>query len=265
MARRLAKLLPRLVALTLIWLLAASSLTFAAAGRRIQERSSRPAAAPKPKQETLVVPEVRGQAYVFAKGILEDAGLAWRVEGTVRGYAANLVSAQNPAPGTRVLDEGAPTIVLTLAKNPGHAERGLPDDHSPYSGSVALLADGTPAVVKTAPLPDPKPVKRARRAPRPPRVSAVAQPEGELPLPERARVLARYLAGQPHATDEVVRHWLYQHGWIVAGARMGWRDGAEALRLLIRIDTDLQARWGFGARSAALARDALAEVERTAR
>src|ERR1051326_8613709 len=56
---------------------------------------------------TLVVPDVRGQIYVFAKGILEDDGFAWQVIGSVQGFAANTVVTQKPKPGTVVLDTGA--------------------------------------------------------------------------------------------------------------------------------------------------------------
>ena len=38
-----------------------------------------------------LVPDVRDQAYVFAKTSLEEAGFAWRVTGGVQGYAANKV------------------------------------------------------------------------------------------------------------------------------------------------------------------------------
>src|SRR5918999_1762684 len=100
MTVRFAALLPRLFALTAIGLVGASSLTFAAATKNMQEKE----AAAKPVQagpKTLLVPDVRGQAYVFAKGILEDAGFSWQVAGPVDGYAANLVTLQNPAPGTK--------------------------------------------------------------------------------------------------------------------------------------------------------------------
>jgi hypothetical protein len=60
----------------------------------------------------------------------------------------------------------------------------------------------------------------------------------------------------------VVNHWLYQHSWIVTGALFGWQDGAQALRILIRVDKSLQRRWDIGARSEAKARRALAEVNR---
>jgi hypothetical protein len=83
-----------------------------------------------------------------------------------------------------------------------------------------------------------------------------------MPLPDRARMLSRRLASVSKPTAKLVRFWLYQHSWIVAGAEFGWKDGDEALGILIRADRDLQARFGFGARSAALARRALADVRR---
>ena len=74
---------------------------------------------PRPRSRSmLVVPDVRGQAYVFAKGILEDAGFAWRVPGA-RGFAANTVVGQSPLPGTRVVDTGAPLVTLRLADDRG--------------------------------------------------------------------------------------------------------------------------------------------------
>ena len=68
--------------------------------------------------KTLVVPQVTGQAYVFAKGILQDGGFAWRVLGTVKGYARQHGGRpRSRSPGSVVLDTGAPTITLTLARN----------------------------------------------------------------------------------------------------------------------------------------------------
>src|SRR4029079_329276 len=90
MAARLSALLPRLAALTVIWLLATSTITFAAAGRNQAAATKAPKKTAK-IEAILVVPDVRRQAYVFAKGILEDGGFAWRVDGGVQGYAANIV------------------------------------------------------------------------------------------------------------------------------------------------------------------------------
>src|SRR5206468_268830 len=77
---RLSAFVPRLVALTLIWLLATAALTYAA-GRRMAASVVKPLAKPpvQAQRRVLVVPDVRRQAYVFAKGILGDAGFAWKV------------------------------------------------------------------------------------------------------------------------------------------------------------------------------------------
>ena len=85
------------------------------------------------------MPQVTGQAYVFAKGILQDGGFAWQVLGPVRGFAGNTVVAQEPAPGSVVVDTGAPTVTLTLKQNASYAERGKPDNKAPYSGTAVLL------------------------------------------------------------------------------------------------------------------------------
>jgi hypothetical protein len=90
----------------------------------------------------LVVPEVRGLPYVFAKGVLEDAGFAWKVKGKVEGYLANLVVKQTPKPGTLVVDTGFPIVVLGLEKNPDYEEHGLPEKTSPYKGTEVVLVSG---------------------------------------------------------------------------------------------------------------------------
>jgi beta-lactam-binding protein with PASTA domain len=106
--------------------------------------SGRPLAAlivkrPVVERPLLVVPRVEGQAYVFAKGLLEDEGFAWRVPAR-NGFAANTVVAQSPAPGTRVRDTGAPLVTLTLAPNRAYPERGKPDNRAPYRGTALLPA-----------------------------------------------------------------------------------------------------------------------------
>ncbi|MGH3041705.1 MAG: hypothetical protein ACRDNG_08220, partial [Gaiellaceae bacterium] len=58
-----------------------------------------------------------------------------------------------------------------------------------------------------------------------------------------------------------VRHWLYQHAWIVTGAGFGWRNGDDALRTLVQVDRSLYVRFGFGAKSERVARRMLAWVE----
>lgn len=268
---RLAALLPRLAALVIICLLATSTITFAAANKRLSksEADALPlAGGPK----TLIVPDIRDQAHVFAKGILEDGGFAWRVEGAVKGYAANLVSVQLPAPGTRVLDTGSPTMVIRLERNRAYEERGLPENVSPYKGTRLVLvgakATKEPAKPKAE---DKKPPKKsepaAPAAPAEPRKpdfqvpGAPPEPTDEMPLPDRARLLEKRVAGQAQPTTSLVKYWLFQHAWLVTGAKFGWHDGATALRILVRVDQSMQSRWGIGARSAAVARAALAEVE----
>lgn len=124
-------------------LLTSAAVTFAAGGVPPQLSTTPPAAATAPEAPaTLVVPDVRGQVYVFAKGILEDSGLAWQVVGRVKGYAASTVESQTPAPGTVLENTGAPTIVLQLARNPRYPEKGTPENRSPYSGTLVKPVKG---------------------------------------------------------------------------------------------------------------------------
>jgi hypothetical protein len=96
-------------------------------------------------ESPLIVPDVRGLPYVFAKGELEDAGFAWKVEGEVEGFAVNLVVEQNVKPGTEVVDTGAPTVALRLGTNPSYEAVGLPESESPYPGTkLKLVGDETP-------------------------------------------------------------------------------------------------------------------------
>jgi hypothetical protein len=291
MAARLTVLLPRLAALVVIWLLAAASLTFAAGSKQIAQSPTQGGKADE-KPEVLVVPDVRRQAYVFAKGILQDAGFAWRVDGSVKGYAANTVAVQTPAPGTRLVDNGAPTVVLRLERSAEYPERGLPENASPYKGTLVVLlrdwrranraaahAETTPAETAPAAAPtttaatptETAPTETTEAPPAPLEEQkyrnpdfvvedAPREPADELPLPERARLLERRVAAAPKPTRKLVNFWLYQHSWIVTGARFGWKNGDDALRILIRVDRGLDRRFGFGARSEAVARRALAEV-----
>jgi hypothetical protein len=281
MAARLTALLPRLLALTVIWLLGAATFTLAAEKK---PAAPTPAAAEPAQPTVLVVPDVRGKAYVFAKGILQDAGFAWRVRGSVQGYAANVVLTQSAVPGLRVVDNGAPLVELKLAKNKSYGERGLPENVASVHGTrlvtlaewrkahsqaqttstsstttattTATTTEQTTTTAPTTTTPAPKTRKPDFIVP-----GAPAEPADEMPLPERARKLAARMAAAAKPNPRLVNFWLYQHAWIVTGARFGWHDGAEALRILIRLDESLQRRWDFGARSAARARQALAEVE----
>ena len=94
---------------------------------------------------------------------------------------------------------------------------------------------------------------------------APKEPLDEIPLPARARRLEAWLARGRDPTAANERHWLYQHAWIVTGARFGWWHGAEALSVLIRVDRRVESRWGVGYRSEAVARGALAAVRRLQR
>jgi hypothetical protein len=276
MAARFAALLPRLLALTVIWLLGAATFTLAAEKKAATPTQTVASQAAKPT--LLTVPDVRGKAYVFAKGILQDSDLAWRVQGAVQGYAANSVVYQSPHAGARVVDTGAPTVTLRLSKNSAYGERGLPENEAPYTGTRILSLSEwraeheqpqattstsptttatTPTTTETQPAPKPaeprKPDFEVRGAP--------AEPTDELTLPVRARMLARRMDAMSKPTDRLVNYWLYQHAWIVTGARFGWHDGAEALRVLIEVDQSLVRRFDFGARSEVVARRALAYVE----
>ena len=94
---------------------------------------------------------------------------------------------------------------------------------------------------------------------------APAEPADEMTLPARARALRDRLAGSQRPPQRLINFWLYQHSWIVTGARFGWHDGAEALRILTNVDESLERRFGFGAKSAVVARRALAYVEAQAK
>jgi beta-lactam-binding protein with PASTA domain len=87
----------------------------------------------------MVVPDVRSQLFVFASGIIEDGGFGWKVRGSVGAFPANVVASQSPKPGTHVIDTGAPTITLVLARGRG-VELGEPQNRSPYGASVIRAA-----------------------------------------------------------------------------------------------------------------------------
>lgn len=283
MATRLAALLPRFVVVTLLWVLATATLTFAASKNALGPARPKTTPAAAQQKPILVVPDVRRQVYVFAEGMLDDAGFGWRVVGGARGYASNVVVAQTPAPGTRVIDTGAPTIGLTLARG-SSPQTGTPLNASPGGGTRIEFADAPvakplgPARPKVArkKVAKPKAREKAKLTHGPkahPKKTVVRRPAAftvpgarkeplnEIPLPARARLLEQWVAARPARNDRNVHHWLYQHAWIVTGARFGWWHGAEALRILIGVDQRVDAMWGIGARSEAVARAALAYVE----
>jgi hypothetical protein len=124
--------LPRVTAVAAVVLLLSATISLAADKPAVAKK---PAAHASKPQKVMIVPDVRGQLFVFASGMLEDGGFGWKVRGAVHGYPANRVVSQSPKPGTRVIDTGAPTITLQLA--PGHgAELGQPQDRSSYGASL---------------------------------------------------------------------------------------------------------------------------------
>jgi beta-lactam-binding protein with PASTA domain len=271
MALRIASRLPRLAIVGVVLLLASATLAVGAAKRL----TAVPKGAPAPvAAATLVVPDVSGQAFVFAKGTLEDTGFAWQVLGSVHGYAANKVARQSPLAGTRVRDTGAPTISVTL-KRTAYPEKGNPEDASPYAGtSLQPIRLATAPVTPVAPVPvapkgaqtkpattkvEPKAAARTKRPPAFAVAGAPTEPLKEMPLTQRAELLSAWV--NAHAkTRANVRHYLYQHSWIVTGASFGWWNGAEALRKLIAADRIAQHHWGIGKKSELVARRALADV-----
>ena len=299
MAARFAAIVPRMAVVGLVWLFATATLTYAA-GEKLTTTPAKvpaPVATPRP---TLIVPDIRGQAFVFAKGILEDGGFGWRVTGSVQGYATNVVATQEPAPGTRVEDTGAPTLKLTM-RHGAYPQDGMPQNSSPYAGtSIALpkrsaapvqkaaarkaAAAAAPKVAskparkhvlravakpkRTSTKPTPTKRKLTVRGTRPPAFvvrGAPKEPLDEIPLTTRAQRLSAWLTPSRRPTAANQRHWLYQHAWIVTGAKFGWSHGAAALRVLITVDRRVESQWGVGRRSEAVARSALAAVEAKAR
>ena len=289
-----------MVVLGLIWLLATGTLTYAA-GRQLGTKAPKAQTSAVTPRPTLVVPDVRGQAFVFAKGILEDSGFGWRVTGGVQGYATNVVATQQPAPGTHVQDTGAPMLKLTLRRG-AYGQDGQPEDTAPYSGTSVVLEKSAAAAAKKPAAAAKKPaaaakksivrktvakraVKRSRRAAAKARRKLVArkhvsararraaftlagapkEPLDEIPLPQRADRLAHWIDSRPQRTTTNVQHWLYQHAWIVTGAGFGWSHGDDALMKLIAVDGQVERIWGMGYRSEAVARATLAEVRRRER
>jgi hypothetical protein len=274
-----SSIVPRIAIFVVLGLFATATLTYAAE-KRIS--AAQPAATPvvAPKADVIVVPEVRGQAYVFAEGILEDNGFAWRVPGG-NGYAANSVVAQSPLPGTRVVDTGAPLVTLVLGKNSTYPQKGTPVNESPFSATDLRLANAASLLTPvpgatTTPAVTPKPVaapKKIAAATKKPEArtpdfvvpGAPKEPTDEVPLVKRAELLNLWLSKHKTNSTANVRHWMYQHEWIVTGAKFGWWHGAEALKVLIQTDRRAQALWGVGSRSESAARAALASVEASSR
>jgi hypothetical protein len=192
-------------------------------------------------------------------------------------------------------------VVLSLSKNTTYGESGLPENFAPYKGTrVVLVSDwardqiptttettattatetGATTTSETVPTTteppatttepagtttEPEQTEDNTRKPDFEVPGAPVEPAAEMPLPERAHALQRRLAGPNKPSQHLINFWLYQHSWIVTGARFGWHDGAEALRILIKVDQSLERRFGFGAKSEVVARRALEYVEAQAK
>ncbi len=268
MALRLSVILPRVFAIAVVALLGTATMTFAAETRNGPAAA---AAAPSTAKPILQVPDVRGQAYVFAKSTLEDGGFAWRVTGRVQGYAANLVASQSPAPGSRVYDTGAPTITLSLKTNTSYPQSGSPENVSSFRGTV-IQRVGVVVKPKVKPKTKPKakPKAEPKITPKPaakprPKPKPKPEPLDEIPLTARARGLGTWLSSHRTLSSENASYWLYQHAWIVTGAQLGWWHGAQAVDHLIGVDQRVERYWGIGSRSESVARAALAEVRAKSR
>jgi hypothetical protein len=314
MADRLPTFLPRVAALVLVALGATAGLTYAA-GSQLGSAPAVPTVATAPAAP-VIVPDVRNQAFTFAKGALEEAGFAWQVTGSVHGYPSNVVVSQSPAPGTRLVDAGAPRITLTLRQG-SYGQSGEPADASPYDATAPQPADlsgnpigpaapaepvsqtvlptaakqparakaktaspATPAATPVAPATPAPAAKHAAAKPAAAKPAAAwpqtrpaafdvpgarKEPLDEMPLPDRARALSKWLEAHPTRSSAAAKHWLYQNEWIVTGAKLGWWRGAEALKTLIAVDRRAQALWGIGAKSAGVAEQALSTVQTRAK
>jgi hypothetical protein len=286
MALRLSTILPRVFVFVVVALLATATITFAASTRSGAPTSTPAQSTAKP---ILLVPDVRDQAYVFAKTTLEEGGFAWRVTGSVQGYAANTVVSQSPAPGTRVYDTGSPTITLGLKMNTSYPQGGSPENSSSFPGTVVQIVGlvtkakpkakpktkpvvkpkakpaakpKTKPVVKPKPAAKPKPKAKSARPPAFVVPGAKAEPLDEVPLTVRARQLDTWLSSHRSLSNANASYWLYQHAWVVTGAKLGWWHGAQALQALIAVDRRVERYWGIGSRSEQVARAALAEVRK---
>jgi hypothetical protein len=111
--------LPRLTAVAAAGLLVSATISLAADKPTMAKKQTQSSKA----QQVMTVPDVRGQLFVFASGMLEDGGFGWKVRGAVDGYPANVVVAQSP------------TITLHLQRGKG-AQLGEPQNRSPYGASL---------------------------------------------------------------------------------------------------------------------------------
>jgi hypothetical protein len=144
-----AGFVPRAAAFVAVAIVATVGITWAAL-HGIPHVKALPPTTPAKPPKPIVVPDVRREAFVFAKGTLEDAGFAWKVRGKVHGFAANTVVQQVPAAGTKVYDTGAPLVVLTLERNAHYSQKGVAEDASPYEATAIDPAETISVAPETA-------------------------------------------------------------------------------------------------------------------
>jgi hypothetical protein len=186
---RFAILLSRGVVAAFTGLLIAGGTLTIAADRVAPQRPTLVPVTASPK--TLVVPQVTGQAYVFAKGILQDGGFAWRVSGPCRGSPATPSSTRSRRRLCRGRHRRAHDHADPGAEQ-GFAERGGPDNRSlcrnqgPAAVELAGVVDrsGAAASVRISRWPSPRSVCAAPRPRRRSFLNVVAAR-----LPERRSLL----------------------------------------------------------------------------
>jgi hypothetical protein len=165
-------------------------------------------------------------------------------------------------------------VTLRLKKSKGYVTEGTPENSSPYAGTKIMLASGstgtqptttyrtttTQTSATTTSTSTTTSTTTSGTKKRPPAFTvAGAKPEPleEIPLPQRARELNTWLDSHHEAGAANEKYWLFQHAWIVTGARFGWWHGAQALEILIAVDKRVEQLWGVGSKSEAEARSAL--------
>ncbi len=158
------------------------------------------------------------------------------------------------SPATAISERGETTTATPSKQGVAGQKYGRPATRARRKG----IGSGPRSGVRTQTLRRPRPA--AFHVP-----GAPKEPLDEIPLPVRAQRLEAWLTRGRDPTAANQRHWLYQHAWIVTGARFGWWHGAEAIRILIRVDRRVESQWGVGYRSEAAARFALAAVEARAK
>ena len=268
--------LGRVVALVVLCALASIALTIAFA-HGDSSKSKRKAKVTAPPTKT--VPGVVSQPYVFAESTLQQQGFGWKVVGPVAGWASAVVSSQSPAQGTKVMDTGAPLVTLQLSKPKGLVTQGIPENSSPYTGTKIMLPAGSTGTTQSttsaqttttgafststtttrsmSTSTNTTPAQVEKRPPAFKIAGAKPEPLDEIPLLQRARNLNTWLDSHRAASGANERYWLFQHAWIVTGAKFGWWHGAQALEILIAVDRRVETLWGVGSRSEAEARAAL--------